>query len=148
MSNESEQTRALRKLLLKYGFYFIKIVQQGYTERGIPDLLGCVDGIFVGIEVKIKRERVILYTDHQRFHLMNIRIAGGIGVGVVYDPSRSPETRWALDMETTGETEHLTWVSFTGLAESVRSLPMKLGLTTELPQIRQRVGQQTGRESS
>ena len=45
-----------------------------YTKSGIPDILACVNGYFVAIEVKAQNGTVKALQEH---HLTEIRIAGG-----------------------------------------------------------------------
>lgn len=138
--SESEQARALKNSIIKQGYYAIKTHQDSYTERGVPDLLCCIKGVFVGIELKIAHGLSELrYTDHQKMHIENIRRAGGVGVGAVYDPMRSQGYRWALDEKVNGKTNHLTWISLAAVTESVLSLPIAIGVNlSERPR---RVGQ-------
>lgn len=42
----------LRKYLESRGHWVVKYFANGYTKSGIPDLLACVNGRFVAIEVK------------------------------------------------------------------------------------------------
>jgi hypothetical protein len=144
MATESVETRALVKKLLKYGFYFIKTHQDQYSVKGVPDILGCMGGWFVGIEVKIRRTRNrVDYTEHQKLHLENIRRAGGIAVGIIYNTRAiGPSDKWGLDLNTTGEISHIKeWHSLAGIAEIVRNLPVTAGLTDVVPPTCQRVGQ-------
>ena len=55
-----------------------KIHGSQYQEAGIPDIIGCVDGRFVGIEVKTPTGRV---SKAQELQLRKLKAAGGI-VGV------------------------------------------------------------------
>ena len=48
-----------------------------YQELGIPDILACFHGRFVGIEVKMPGERP---SKAQLYQLNKIRMAGGIGL--------------------------------------------------------------------
>lgn len=49
----------------------------GFTKSGIPDLLICDGGRFIGIELKADNGRPSLLQIH---HLKKIREAGGIGI--------------------------------------------------------------------
>lgn len=42
----------IRKYLESRGHWVVKYFANGYTKSGIPDLLACVNGRFVAIEVK------------------------------------------------------------------------------------------------
>jgi hypothetical protein len=56
---------------------FYKIHTGPYQERGVPDILGCVDGTFVGIEVKTPYNRKGT-TRYQEVQLDRIHRAGGV----------------------------------------------------------------------
>src|SRR3972149_9835862 len=49
-------------------------------DVGLPDLICCINGIFIGIECKIYPRE---FTTHQCSTLRKIIIAGGVGIGVV-----------------------------------------------------------------
>ncbi len=61
----------------KYGGLWIKVHGGPYQQAGIPDLLGCLDGRFIGLEVKIP-ERKNTLTKLQEQTLNEINLAGGI----------------------------------------------------------------------
>lgn len=63
------------------GAYFRKIHGNPYQHAGIPDLVGCVQGRFVGLEVKTTNGRV---SEIQRLEGIEIIKSGGI-YGVVTD---------------------------------------------------------------
>ena len=44
--------RKIREYLESRGHWVVKYFANGYTKSGIPDLLACVNGRFVAIEVK------------------------------------------------------------------------------------------------
>jgi hypothetical protein len=62
------------------GIYLVKIHGGPYQESGIPDLVGCYAGRFIGIELKIGDN---VATEKQEDHMDRIRRAGGI-TGVAY----------------------------------------------------------------
>lgn len=51
MSEKSFETR-IKGFLKIHNCYNVKFFANGYTRRGVPDILACVNGWFVGIEVK------------------------------------------------------------------------------------------------
>lgn len=51
------------------------IYRAGVTKRGVPDIIGVLDGRFVGIEVKIGADR---QSSHQREVEVEINAAGGV----------------------------------------------------------------------
>ena len=64
------------------GAYFFYPVTGGYGSSGVPDIVGCCDGKFFGIECKAGRNTV---TALQQKNLQDIRAAGGIAVVVNED---------------------------------------------------------------
>lgn len=73
----SEQ--ALQKKIIKWlesqGAYVVKTITT--NRRGTPDLLVCLDGKFIGIEVKAKG-KLRTVSPIQEYNLNKIREAGGI----------------------------------------------------------------------
>jgi len=56
---------------------FFKTYGSPFQRKGLPDIIGCVNGIFIGIEVKVPRKENTL-TELQKDTLDEIRKAGGI----------------------------------------------------------------------
>ena len=54
-------------------------------EKGIPDIIGCYRGVFIGFEVKRPGKDYSEPTEYQKMQLANIKRAGGIS-GVVTCP--------------------------------------------------------------
>lgn len=72
--------RKIREYLESRGHWVVKFFANGYTKSGIPDLLACVNGRFVAIEVKGDNGNVSplqVYTNGK------IKDSGGIAM-VVY----------------------------------------------------------------
>ena len=63
----------------------IKTVGNAYQGAGIPDLLVCIEGRFIGLEVKHQKPNESLEhargraTSHQLNYIKKIRNAGGVG---------------------------------------------------------------------
>lgn len=70
---EKDLTRKIKKALPGY---WIKIPGSAYLA-GVPDLIGCVDGKFVAIEVK-RPDTSYGVTERQAAHIRMIQEAGGI----------------------------------------------------------------------
>lgn len=71
------------------GFFLVKIHGSEMQQAGLPDLIGCCNGRFIGLEVKdpghARRDlcaRSECATPLQLYTLEEIRSAGGIGVVV------------------------------------------------------------------
>ena len=70
----------IRQYLESRGHGVVKYFANGYTKSGIPDLLACVNGRFVAIEVKGDGGNV---SPLQVYTLSKISVSGGIAM-VVY----------------------------------------------------------------
>lgn len=57
--------------------WYTKIWGGGYQKSGIPDILCCVNGVFVAIEVKASNGRP---SELQKLNVKRINKSGGIGV--------------------------------------------------------------------
>jgi len=68
------QSKVIR-FLKEQGAYVIKIWGGGkYTRAGVPDIIACVNGYFIAVELKTETGRV---SKLQEFNLENIWRAGG-----------------------------------------------------------------------
>lgn len=76
-----------------------KIFRQRFYTGGIPDILACYRGKFLGIEVKGGSSYGL--TDLQKYNLKKIREAGGIGICVY--PSGWEQFLEMLDRLDSGE---------------------------------------------
>jgi len=73
---EADLTRKLIKYLKSQGAYAVKIHGNMYTA-GLPDIVGCYNGVFLGLEVK-KPGRVNTLTKLQAKTLDDISDSGGV----------------------------------------------------------------------
>lgn len=80
MEAEKLYENKIKKFLESEGAWFVKFFANRMTKKGIPDILACVNGYFVGIEVKAQNGRPSAL---QRHHCSEIRKAGGFAF-VVY----------------------------------------------------------------
>lgn len=73
MQNETKFKISLRKKLdqIPYSVWF-KIQQR--SIRGVPDFLGCVNGVFIALELKTDKGKLDKLQQH---YLMEIAAAGG-----------------------------------------------------------------------
>lgn len=75
MAGEKNFENKIKKFLKDNGAYFIKYWGGGqFTKSGIPDILACINGYFVGIEVKASNGRP---SELQIYNINKIRQAGG-----------------------------------------------------------------------
>lgn len=88
MLEKEFQNKILKKLRKKGLFY--KIWGGGYQEAGIPDILGCYKGYFIGIELKTDKGRL---SELQKYQLK--RIEDNNGFSLVLRPSNEQDI-WNL----------------------------------------------------
>ena len=74
MAEEKQFEEKVKKLLKNRGAWVLKTWGGGYQRAGIPDLLVCYKGRFMGIELKAEKGMV---SRLQEIELDGIRKAGG-----------------------------------------------------------------------
>jgi len=78
MAEEKNFENKVKKFLKEKGVWFLKYWGgAAYTKSGIPDLLVCCNGYFLGIELKASKGKP---SDLQLYNLRQIEKAGGIGM--------------------------------------------------------------------
>ena len=77
MAQEKIFENKIKKFLESKGCYFVKQFGCAFTKSGVPDLLCCVNGKFVAIEVKAENGKV---SDLQTYNIERIKEAGGVAV--------------------------------------------------------------------
>lgn len=77
MGKEKSFENKLKKYLTDRGCWYVKFFANLYTEEGIPDLLTCINGYFVAIEVKAKNGKPTIMQYEKRD---NIRDTNGISI--------------------------------------------------------------------
>ncbi len=80
MAAEKTFENKIKKYIEEEGGWQVKFFANRMTKNGIPDLLCCVGGYFVGIEVKAQNGRP---SELQLYHCRKIREAGGFAF-IVY----------------------------------------------------------------
>jgi Holliday junction resolvase len=79
---ESKVKLTVVKLLKQYGVYFFFPATHGYGRSGVPDIVCCINGKFLGIECKAgKNEPTAL----QQREINQIQAAGGMAMVVRED---------------------------------------------------------------
>lgn len=81
IKKETPLQERIQKYIRQKGGYVIKTHGDMISEPGIPDLICCYKGIFIGLEVKIGKN---VPSQHQYIHCRNIVKSGGIAV-IVWD---------------------------------------------------------------
>lgn len=77
MASEKQFENKIKSFLQNKGCYFVKYLGCGYTRAGVPDLLVCCNGRFIGIEVKAENGKL---SSLQQYNIMEIQKAGGIAL--------------------------------------------------------------------
>lgn len=74
MASEKTFENKIKKFLDENNCWYVKFFANGYTKKGVPDLLCCVNGYFLAIEVKAENGKA---TDLQKWNIEKIRFCGG-----------------------------------------------------------------------
>lgn len=78
MAQEKNFENKVKDFLKKEGCWYVKYWGGGqYTKKGVPDILACCNGRFIGIEVKAEKGRA---SPLQTYNLTQIDKAGGYGI--------------------------------------------------------------------
>lgn len=64
----------MKKYLEGCGAWFVKYFANGFTKSGVPDVLACVNGYFVGVESKAQNGKP---SELQIYNVRKINEAGG-----------------------------------------------------------------------
>lgn len=80
-NNETKLQRKIQDHLKKIGCYEFKVHGSAYMKAGIPDIIACYKGLFIGIECKVGKNKM---SDLQVVHKKQIEEAGGIHI-LAYD---------------------------------------------------------------
>lgn len=71
---ESALQKKIQKLIESYGGWVVKYHGSQYSKAGVPDLLACIHGRFLAIEVKLPGNKA---TKIQDAEIKRVREAGG-----------------------------------------------------------------------
>lgn len=74
---EKDIEKKIKKWLKDNNFYFFKVHGSSFMQPGIPDIVSCINGHFVGIEVKNKG-KLWNQSEEQKIHQQLIEKAGGL----------------------------------------------------------------------
>lgn len=77
MAQEKQFENKIKKYLDQQGCWYVKYFANSFTKSGIPDLIACVNGYFVAIEVKASNGKP---SKLQVYNRDKIREAGGISI--------------------------------------------------------------------
>lgn len=77
MASEKNFENKIKTYLKSIGAYFIKTHGDRFSRIGTPDILACINGKFVAVEVKGEKGKP---SDLQLYHIEQIQKAGGYGI--------------------------------------------------------------------
>ena len=77
MAEEKTFENKIKKFLKKKGCWVLKTWSNGVQRSGIPDLLVCCNGVFLGIEVKAENGKP---TELQLWNIEEIKKSGGLAM--------------------------------------------------------------------
>lgn len=84
----------VKKFLDSQGAWYVKFFANSFTKSGIPDILACVNGYFVGVEVKTQNGTP---SELQLYNVKKIREAGGFAM-VLYPSGFTKFKAFILDL--------------------------------------------------
>ena len=93
MGKEKNFENRIKKYLDNLDGWHVKFFANAFTKSGIPDILVCLNGKFVAIEVK---QETGTPSDLQEYHLRDIIKKGGIGI-LAY-PSGFTQLKFILNL--------------------------------------------------
>lgn len=77
MAQEKIFENKVKKYIEDHGGWQVKYFANRMTKSGIPDILACLNGYFVAIEVKAKNGKP---SELQKYHVRKINDAGGLAI--------------------------------------------------------------------
>ena len=92
MAAEKTYENKIKRYITDHGGWVIKYFANRMTKSGVPDLLACINGMFVAIEVKAQNGKA---SELQIYNVEQIRKAGGIAI-VLY-PNQFAEFKRLVD---------------------------------------------------
>ena len=93
MAAEKNFENKIKKYLESRGCWLVKYFANRMTKSGVPDILACVNGRFVGIEVKATNGHP---SDLQLWNRDKIREAGGFAI-IIY-PEQFEDFKVLIDL--------------------------------------------------
>ena len=80
MAQEKNFENKIKSYLKSIGAYFIKTHGDRFSRVGVPDIIACVNGHFVAVEVKSENGKP---SELQLHHLKQIDLSGGFSAIIV-----------------------------------------------------------------
>jgi Holliday junction resolvase len=79
MTPEAAVKAKIKDILKELQCYSFSPIGGAYSSRGVPDIVGCLNGVFFGIEAKAGKGKTTALQDRE---LQRIKDAGGIALVV------------------------------------------------------------------
>lgn len=96
MAQEKTFENKVKKFLESEGCWFIKYwAGSQFTKAGVPDILACVNGYFVGIEVKAQNGKP---SELQLYNIQKIRDSNGFAI-VLYPSAFDDFKKFIQDLK-------------------------------------------------
>ena len=95
IAQEKTFENKIKKFLDEQGAWHVKFFANSFTNVGIPDILACINGYFVGIEVKAQNGKP---SELQLYNIKKIREAGGFAI-VLYPSAFNKFKEFVLDLK-------------------------------------------------
>ena len=92
MAQEKQFENRIKRYLTENGIWHVKYFANGFTKSGIPDILACCNGHFLGIEVKAENGKP---SQLQIYNIEKIRESGGYAV--IVKPSQFDELKELIE---------------------------------------------------
>lgn len=86
LTPEAKVKKVVTRQLKERGAYYFYAATGGYGKSGVPDIIGCYDGLFFGIECKAGKNKTTALQDK---NIEEINKAGGYAIVVNEDNMRS-----------------------------------------------------------
>jgi Holliday junction resolvase len=92
MATEQQIQKKIITFLEQEGCYVVKVISA--AKAGVPDIIGCYEGIFFGIEVKTPQTKNNV-SKLQEYNLDKIRLADGHSL-VAWEVEQVEDFLWSL----------------------------------------------------
>ncbi len=77
--NEKQLENKIKNYLKENDHYYVKVHGNGVGKVGVPDIIACVYGLFVGLEIKAPNGKGKV-TKLQQYNLDKIKESKGVGL--------------------------------------------------------------------
>lgn len=101
---EKQFEKQVKKFLSDQGCWVLKTWSNGVQREGVPDLLVCCNGYFIGIELKAANGHP---SELQKWNIKQIRYSGGIAI-VLY-PDQFEDFKTMVEQISFGDEHDFDW---------------------------------------